>query len=137
MNINLFNNRAYIINTQSFKSSSEKFLSVVLDKLGVSLDIKNLDFFDTCLNYDTYSITSSDNKFYLLKISFDTNDKYLKREANILKKLKGYASGKFITLKKIQISEEIVCSLIQFPNSLSLKKLNGVLSLKSSHVLTK
>ena len=137
MNINLFNNRAYIINTPSFKSSSEKFLRVVLDKLGASIDIKNLDFFDTCLNYDTYSITSSDNKFYLLKISFDINDKYLKREANILKKLKGYASGKFITLKKIQITEEIVCSLIQFPNSLSLKNLGRTFIIQNSDALFK
>lgn len=137
MNLHLFNNRAYIINTPSLKDSSVKFVKAILDKLNYVIDIKQLESFDNALDYDTYSIKAKDGKFYLLKVSFDSSNKSLKKESKILKQLKGFACGKFIAFDKIKISEEIVCLLMQFPDSLCFDSLGRSFVIENSEILFK
>ena len=132
MSLHLFHNKTYVTSKPTLLEPTKKYIDKILENFNFSIQVKNINIFDNGLNYDTYSIESKDGKFFLLKVSFDSDNIQLKREVRVLKKLNSFASGKLIGFKNIKIGEKILCALIQFPNCVSLKNLGRDFFLKNS-----
>ena len=124
MSLHLYNNKAYVLSAPSLQKSTKEYVLTIIDKIYRKLNVESITLLDNGINYDTYSLESSDGKFYLLKVSLDPENIQLSRESFFLKKLKNFASGKFVCLKKVKVGDDILCLLSQFPNSVNLKDVN-------------
>jgi hypothetical protein len=134
MSLHLFNNKAYVLNTPSLQNSTKEFVLTIIDKIYSNLSVESIRLLHNGINYDTYYLKCSDGKFYLLKISFDPENTQLSRESLFLKKLKNFASGKFICLKRVKVGDDILCLLSQFPDCLNLKDVGRDFFLKNAEV---
>lgn len=134
MSLHLYNNKAYVLSAPSLQKSTKEYVLTIIDKIYRKLNVESITLLDNGINYDTYSLESSDGKFYLLKVSLDPENIQLSRESFFLKKLKNFASGKFVCLKKVKVGDDILCLLSQFPNSVNLKDVGRDFFLKNADV---
>ena len=134
MSLHLYNNKAYVLNAPSLQKSTEEYVLTIIDKIYSDLNVQSVTLLDNGINYDTYSLKSLDGKFYLLKVSLDSENIQLSRESFFLKQLKNFASAKFICLKKIKVGDDILCLLSQFPNCVNLKDVGRDFFLKHADV---
>ena len=134
MSLHLFNNKAYVLNPPSLENSTKEFVLAIIDKIYNNLNVESIKLLNTGINYDTYYLKCLDGKFYLLKVSLDPENTQLSRESLFLKKLKNFASGKFICLKRVKVGDDILCLLSQFPDCLNLKDVGRDFFLKNADV---
>lgn len=115
----LFKDRAYVLPLKTDLSKSEiKFINKILKNFDDNINIQKIKLVEVNENYDIYKIIS-DNEVLMLKFSFDVKNKTFNREIKNLKKEPFNNSSicpKFLYGGRVNVGENILCSITSFPN---------------------
>ena len=118
--MDIFSGRLYTLPTNKQPNRADKTLiKKILEKNGYEIPLKNLELVKVGEDYDLYFIKTED-KLYSLKLSFDPDNKSLKREMSFIKKAKIKSAPTFVSGGNVVVGDKLFYLLCEAAPSESI-----------------
>ena len=111
--MDIFEGKLYTLPVNRKPDSSDKeLIEKIIKKDGLDISLEKMELIKVGEDYDLFFIKTSDN-FYSFKFSFDGDNKALKREIKLVKKLKSKCVPTFVSGGSVVVGEKLLYLLCE------------------------
>jgi hypothetical protein len=131
----LFKGRAYIVAAEDRPQEDARFMAAIFKKIDLNILPHEVKLITSHDNYDDYQLKDDKGRRLKIKISFEKDEPFLKRESSNLKIARSPVCGYWLEAGNIKLGDEFSYLLYGFPRSESVREIGRSLLITEAHTL--